>query len=379
MTILPETVLQFGSGKFLRAFADLFIDQANKAGQNVGRIVVVQSTGEARAEALNRQGGRYHVLVRGLENGVTVDRVEDVESVSRAVVAARQWDEILGVARSPELRLVISNTAEVGYTLDPADRLEDRPPRSFPAKLLQVLQARFDAGRPGLTILPCELHENNADMLLNLVLQLADSWRLASEFKDWLRAGCSWRNTLVDRIVVNKPAAHSLLERDALLSVAEPFAFWGVEIKEGGRGGVFKHPAILTTTDVKPYFLRKVRILNAAHTAMACKALPRGIATVREAVVDPDIAGWLDRLLFDEIVPTLEGRVAGAETFARQVLERFRNPFLDHQFKDIAAYHDAKVRIRLIPTRDEFVAKFGRVPPLLDEAITASVVVPAGH
>ncbi|HEV3116297.1 MAG TPA: altronate dehydrogenase [Gemmataceae bacterium] len=372
MASAAETILQFGSGKFLRAFADLFIDQANRTGQDIGRVVVVQSTGESRAAALNQQGGRYHVLVRGLENAATIDRIEEVQSVSRALIASTEWQEILAVARSPALHAIISNTAEVGYTPNAGDKPTDSPPRSFPAKLLLVLQARFDAGRPGVTILPCELHENNADLLLGLVLQLADAWSLSPVFRDWLRTSCRWRNTLVDRIVVNKPTTHPLLQQDALLCVAEPFAFWGIEIKEGGNGGLFPHPAVLTTTDVKPYFLRKVRILNAAHTAMVCKAMPRGIATVREAVADSEIAAWLNRLLFDEIVPTVKGRVDDAEKFAYQVLERFRNPFLDHQFKDIASYHEAKVKIRLIPTRAEFVDKFGRTPPLLDEAIAAS-------
>src|SRR6516162_6652526 len=118
---LPETVLQFGSGRFLRAFADLFIHQANEQGQGVGRVVIVQSTGDDRAGELNKQGGRYHVIVRGIENGTVVDRVEPVESVSRAIVAASQWDTVRAVARSPGLRLILSNTTEAGYALDPAD------------------------------------------------------------------------------------------------------------------------------------------------------------------------------------------------------------------------------------------------------------------
>src|SRR5262245_55500039 len=81
MKQLPETVLQFGSGRFLRAFAYLFIHQANQQGQGVGRVVIVQSTGDSRAGGLNRQGGRYHVVVRGLQGGAEVDRVEPCESV----------------------------------------------------------------------------------------------------------------------------------------------------------------------------------------------------------------------------------------------------------------------------------------------------------
>jgi tagaturonate reductase len=371
MADLPETVLQFGSGKFLRGFADLFIHEADREGQNVGRVVVVQTTGESRANLLNQQGGRYHVLIRGLENGQTVDRVEEVQSISRALVATQRWADVLTLARSPQLRIILSNTAEVGYTLDPTDLATTKPPRSFPAKLLLVLKERYEAGQPGVTILPCELFEHNADLLLRLLLQLTDSWGLTRGFAEWMRSDCVWHNTLVDRIVSAQPTEHPLLARDALLTVAEPFAFWAIETKTGD-GGPFRHPAIKTTTDVMPYFLRKVRILNAAHTALATKAAPRGIATVREAVSDPDLTAWMDRLLFEEIVPVLRGRVEGPEEFARQTLERFRNPFLVHKISDILTYHEAKVKIRLIPTRDEFQKMFGHIPPLIDEAIITS-------
>jgi tagaturonate reductase len=368
MEPLPETVLQFGTGKFLRGFADLFIDEANRSGQAVGRVVAVQSTGDGRARLFNQQQGGYHVLVRGLEKGVQVDRVEEVSSISRALTAQEQWPEVLKVARAPELRYVISNTAELGYTLDAADRPDANPPRSFPAKLLQVFEARFRAGLPGLTVLPCELFENNAAFLLGLLVQLAEAWGLTAPFKEWLREDCAWHTTLVDRIVANRQADHPLAETDRLLVVAEPFAFWAVDRKQRP---LFRHPAITTTDHVQPYFLRKVRILNAAHTALVCQTRPRGIATVREAVLDPEIRSWLDRLLFEEILPVLEGRVETPEAFARQVLERFRNPFLEHQMSDIETYHEAKVKIRLLPTRREFIAKFGRPPPLLTEAIGA--------
>ena len=66
------------------------------------------------------------------------------------------------------------------------------------------------------------------------------------------------------------------------------------------------------------------------------------------AMNDPDIAAWLGRLLFEEIVPVVRDRVEDAEGFARQTLERFRNPFLEHKVSDILTYHDQKVKIRLV-------------------------------
>jgi tagaturonate reductase len=372
MSQLPETILQFGAGKFLRAFADLFIHQANEQGQQLGRIVVVQSTGEDRAQLLNAQKGRYHVVIRGLSGGATVDRVEESASISRALVAARQWPDILAVARSPQLRLVLSNTTEVGYDLDAADTPQASPPRSFPAKLLAMLHERFRSGGGGLTIVPAELFEHNADLLQGIVLRLAEQWQLASDFCSWLTTQCHWLNTLVDRIVVNKPKEHPLLASDAMLTMAEPYALWAVQHRDGAAP-LPQHPAVVRTADVQPYFRRKVRILNAAHTALAPRALQRGHATVLQAMGDAELVAWLERLLFGEILPVLVGRVEGPKEFARLTLERFRNPFLEHKLSDVVKYHEAKVKIRLQVTRDEYVAMFGRTPPLLEEAIHVAV------
>ena len=112
MQYLPETILQFGGGRFLRGFVDVFVHQANSAGQGIGRVVVVQSTEGERANTLNAQVGRYHVLTRGLDNGQVIDHTDAIASVSRALTAQTQWTEILDVAASPDLRYVVSNTTE---------------------------------------------------------------------------------------------------------------------------------------------------------------------------------------------------------------------------------------------------------------------------
>ncbi|HEX4589764.1 MAG TPA: tagaturonate reductase, partial [Gemmataceae bacterium] len=378
MASLPETVLQFGAGNFLRAFADLFVHQANEEGQNVGRIVVVQSTGGGRADLLNRQGGRYHVVVRGLENGQVVDRVEECSSISRALVADRQWGDVLDVAASPTLRFILSNTTEAGYAVDASDAATppraDAPgsPRSFPAKLTAVLFKRWQARQLGVTIMPCELIEDNAVKLRALVLQLASAWTLPAEFTRCVEADCVWLSSLVDRIVPGPPADHPLLSRDPLVLMAEPFAFWALEAKPHAARWA-EHPAILRTTDVKPYFLRKVRILNGAHTALVAKVGLKRFETVREALDDEATRTWLERLLFEEIVPTLEGRVDSPEQFARQTIERFRNPFLRHRLETIAVNQAEKREIRLVPTYKEFREKFGRVPPLLHEVLDRPV------
>jgi tagaturonate reductase len=364
---LPETVLQFGGGRFLRGFADLFIHHANQAGQAVGSIVVVQSTVGMRAEALNRQEGRYQVLVQGIEDGKVVDRVEESASIARAIIAQESWAEVLEAARSPQIATILSNTTEAGFTLDPTDTLESSPPQSFPAKLLAVLWARFQVGLAGVTILPCELLEGNADRLKETVLGLVKAWEMPTDFRAWLETSCRWRNTLVDRIVVDASPTHPLAEKDRLLISAEPFALWVIEQEEGQK--LLEHPAVLYTGDVLPYFLRKVRILNGAHTAMAPRASAKGYETVKEAMADSSLRSWLEELLFEEIVPTVMGRVEEPEAFARQVLERFQNPFLEHKIANILVYHAQKQQSRLAPTLIEFEERFGKSPKRLSEAL----------
>jgi tagaturonate reductase len=372
-TATDETVLQFGAGRFLRAFADRFIQLANDDGQGVGRVVVVQSTPGARAELLNRQPEGYHVLVRGYEDGRLVERVEPVHSIHRAIVAQDEWDEVLDLARSPTLRYVISNATEAGYTLDPLDRVSSRPPRSFPAKLTQVLWHRLQSGAPPLVMLPCELFDSNATRLRELVLGLGRYWSLPEKFAEWAGCSCQWLNSLVDSIITSPPADHPLAATDRLLVCAEPYALWAIERPPAEATPLFRHQAIQLVEELAPYYLRKVRILNGLHTAMVGKFLNVGFETVQQVLADPDAMRWVRGLLYEEIIPTIAYRVADVAMFADQTWDRLRNPFLSHPLKDISLYHADKVSVRLKPTFDEYARLFGKAPPRLSEAMTRLV------
>jgi len=365
---MDETVLQFGTGKFLRAFTDLLLHEINQAGGEAGRAVIVQSTGTDRVEQFRRQGARYHVAIRGLQQGERVERVVEVASVSRALAAKDDWPEILAVGRSAALRAIVSNTTEAGYRLSPDDRSSDTPLSSFPAKLLAVLRARFEAELDGLAILPCELLERNAKRLRELVLEQAERWGLSAQLTEWLRRECTWCDTLVDRIVSAPSADDPIAAGDPLFAVAEPFALWLIE-GPAPWAALAGHPAVQHVGRLEPYHLRKVRILNGAHTALVGKAMPLGFTTVRQAVLDAQIGSWLRSLLFDEIVPVLEGRTDDPRGFAEETLQRFANPFLEHRLADIALHHDVKLQTRLEPTRCEYLDRFRHSPRLLDEVL----------
>lgn len=369
MATPAESVLQFGSGRFLRAFADLFIHEAREAGQSIGRIVVVQSTGTGRARLFNDQDGRYRIRVRGIRDDRRIDESIEVESVSRALSASEDWESVLAVGRDPATEYILSNTSETGYDVPESERLDGSPPNglppaSFPGKLLAVLLARYESGGAPLTVIPCELIDDNAGALRRLAGMLARRRRLGDGFLDWMENQVTWLHTLVDRITVEPPPGFPNPQGDGLLALTEPFAFWALEDRPGAAPFI-EHPAIVRTKDVRPYALRKVRVLNGAHTALVCRAMPLGIQTVREAVDHAEAGPWLRDLMLEEIVPALPDDVEDAPAFAEDCLERFRNPFLDHRLESIAVAHETKVKLRLAPSYQAYVDKFQRKPPQL--------------
>lgn len=345
-----DRILQFGTGRFLRGFVGAF---AHDLGHERS-ITMVESTGSGTAARLAAQDRRYRLLIRGIQDGVVVDTASVVSSTARTVDAGRAPEAVAAAALDPELRIVVSNTTEAGYTAGPT---------GFPARLLDVLVVRARAGLAGVTILPCELVERNGDRLQHLVLAEAATRSLEPALIDQVRSTNTWTVTLVDRIVTAAAPTLPGVAGDPLAIAAEPFASWVIE---GAPDlPLLRHPAVRRVDDVGPAALRKIRILNGAHTALVARTRGRGMRTVRAALDDPDIAAWLEALLRQEVVPALGDRIDDGDTFVSVVLERFRNPFLDHQLADIALHHATKLRTRLLPTAQDHLARFGRRPARL--------------
>lgn len=380
---LPERVVQFGTGALLRGFVEAFLEHANRQGAFGGRVVAVSQTGSGRSDALNAQGGLYTLRVEGLEDGRPVERTAVVAAVSRVLSARDDWDAVLALARRPEIGFVVSNTTEVGIQWDEEDDPSAAPPRSFPARLAAFLRARAEAFdfdvAAGVVVLPCELIEDNGDALRALVGRWAERGGFGARFTAWLDAACAFPNTLVDRIVPGAPSPErrAALEAhlgytDPMLTTCEPYRLWAIEGDEALRARLpfaaadAGEPGIVVVPDVAPYRLRKVRILNGAHTLLAPVALACGLETVREAVLHETVGTYLRRVVCGELVPAVEaepGVEAGsATTFARAVLERFANPFIRHELRAITLQHTMKLGVRVAPTVARYTARYGRPP-----------------
>ncbi|MEX2591754.1 MAG: tagaturonate reductase [Anditalea sp.] len=388
----PVKVLQFGTGNFLRGFVDWVIDILNEKTNFNGDVQIVQPHGRLPAETLNAQEGLYHVLVRGFQNGQVVEENRLITSVLGAVNLFLDYGKYLQLAENADLRFVISNTTEAGIYFDPNDSDREIIPGSFPAKLTALLYRRFTvfegSKEKGLIIIPCELIENNGGKLKETILLYADLWNLPQEFSSWIEDHNTFCNTLVDRIVPGFPQENveeiqnSLGFKDELMVMAEPFHLWVIEGPESleedfpaGNIGL----EVKFVKDLSPYRERKVRILNGAHTALVPLAYLHGLRTVKEAVEDGHIGGFLQKIIQEEIIPTLDLPKEELNQFAHDVMERFKNPFIKHQLSAIALNSMAKFEVRVLPSLLEYVARKNQLPQNLVRSFAALIVFYKGH
>jgi len=374
---LPEKVLQFGTGVLLRGLPDYFIDKANRQGLFNGRVVVVKSTDSGDAGLFDRQDGLYTLCVRGIEDGRKAEENIICSSISRVLSAKDQWKEILALARRPEMQIVISNTTEVGIQLVEDDvRLE--PPVSFPGKLLGFLYERYQAfgesPESGMVIVPTELIVDNGKKLASIVRELAGRCGLEADFLLWLERHCRFCSSLVDRIVPGKPDAaalqqleHDLGYTDGLLAVCEVYRLWAIEGGEEVRrvlsfGGADE--GVIIEPDIGIYRELKLRMLNATHTLSCGLAVLAGFTTVKRGMDDAAFSAFVSDLMMKEIAPSIPYRpaVEQARDFGLKVLDRFRNPHLQHQWMSITMQYSSKMKSRVVPVLLEHYKHHSEAP-----------------
>lgn len=346
----------------------------------------MQPIAQGLTQLINRQEGLYTLYLRGRQNGEKVDAKRVISSVSRCLnpYEKQDYDAMMDVAAGEALEYIVSNTTEAGIVYDPSCRLEDCPPASFPAKLTQVLLHRWRAGRPGVVVLSCELIDNNGKELLRCVNQYIKQWGLKEGFARWVNGDCTFCSTLVDRIVpgrIRDAAEAARLEeengyRDALIDVGEVFGVWNIEGPEWlaeklpFRAAGLNCPVV---PDVTPYKKRKVRILNGAHTGFVPGAYLAGYDIVRDCMQDDVILGFMNRMLHEEVIPTLPLDRQDLEAFAAAVQDRFNNPFINHELMSITLNSTSKWRARNMPSLLEYAQTAGKLPPCLAMSFAAYI------
>ena len=383
---LPIKVVQYGEGNFLRAFVDYLINKLNKETDFNAGVAVIQPLAGGMVNILNEQDDLYNLFMKGIKQGKEIQVNETISCIQKGINPYNDYEEYLELAKEDSLQFLISNTTEAGIAYNDKDTLEGYPHQSFPAKVLALLYKRFQHfdGDPkkGLTIIPCELINHNADTLKEILLKYASKWELEEDFTDWLKEHNSFHNTLVDRIVPGYPkddieSYQSQLEyEDKLIVAAEVFLLWVIEGDEKLKAKIPFDKIdenVLIVKDMQPYRTRKVRILNGAHTTMVPFSILYGNDTVKETLDDEFTGKFIQDAVLEEINPTLSLSEEELKTFSEEVFDRFRNPFIKHQLSSIALNSISKFKVRVLPSLLGFHKKFNRLPPKLTFAFACLI------
>jgi tagaturonate reductase len=372
---LPIKIVQFGGGNFMRGFTDYVIDKLNKETDWKGGIVNLQATPNGSIQKMEEQDNLYTLFTRGVKKGEIHDGKQVISAIQKSVNPYANYDEFLALAKEEELEFVFSNTTETGIAYDEKEASYEGPHKNFPAKVAVLLHERFKhfngATDKGLRIIPCELIEDNAFALRDIILKYAQLWNLEEGFVQWINQSNYFHNTLVDRIVPGYPKddAESYEDQldyeDQMMVVSECFLLF--VIQEAGnlneRIPFNKiNEQILVVDDIQPYRLRKVRILNGGHTLMLAPAILSGKELVKEAIDDQFIGTFLSDSIFNEVNQTLGLDESELKDFAEEVFDRFRNPFIKHHLASIALYFVSKFKVRVLPSLLTYVQANEKLP-----------------
>ncbi len=384
-SVAPEKIIQFGEGNFLRAFVDWIVYNTNQRTDFNGSVVVVQPIDKGMAEWLNGQDCMYHVNLQGRQNGQPVNELTRIDVISRALNPYSQNAAFMALADQPEIRFVISNTTEAGIAFDPACKLSDAPASSYPGKLTQLLYRRYKtfngAADKGLIILPCELIFLNGHHLKKCIYQYIELWKDDfgvdyEGFKAWFTEHNYVCATLVDRIVPGFPRKEiaqiqeKICYADNLVVQAEIFHLWVIEAAENLslKQLAAEFPAnkaglnVLFVESEAPYHERKVTLLNGPHTVLSPVAYLSGVDIVRDACNHEVIGKYIHKVQFDELMQTLNLPMDELKQFAADVLERFDNPYVEHQVTSIMLNSFPKYQTRDLPGLKTYLERKGELP-----------------
>ena len=384
-SVMPERIIQFGEGNFLRAFVDWIIYNMDQRTDFNSSVVVVQPIDRGMVDWLNGQDCLYHVNLQGRQNGEAVNELTRIDVISRALNPYSQNAAFMALADQPEIRFVISNTTEAGITFDPACKFTDAPASSYPGKLTQLLYRRFKtfngAADKGLIIMPCELIFLNGHHLKDCIYKYIELWKDDfgadhDAFKAWFTNYCYVCATLVDRIVPGFPRKEiaqiqeKVCYADNLVVQAEIFHLWVIEKPENMSIEDLRKefPAekaglhVLIAESEKPYHERKVTLLNGPHTVLSPVAFLSGINIVRDACNHEVIGKYIHKVQFDELMQTLNLPMEELQQFGADLLERFNNPFVDHQVTSIMLNSFPKFQTRDLPGLKTYLERKGELP-----------------
>ncbi len=376
---LAQGILHIGVGGFHRAHQAVYVDDALAAtGARDWAIcgVGLLAPDSRMRDALVPQDGLYTVVERGPG---AEGQARIVGAMTGFLFAPAETEQVLDRMASPDTRIVSLTITEGGYYLDPKtgefdlEHPDIRHDLQHPAQpvaafgyLAEALDRRRRRGLKPFTVMSCDNVQGNGDVARRLLLAFAA--RRDPSLADWIAETGAFPNSMVDRITPATTDADRAMVRDrygiddAWPVVTEPFRQWVVEDAFSDGRPLWERVGVQMTSDVQPYELMKIRLLNASHSAMAYLGLLAGFGHIDEVMADDLFRRHVIAFMDEEVTPILP-EVPGIDlaAYKRTLMERFSNPAIKDQVLRVCMDGSAKIPKFLLPTVREQLRRGGPI------------------
>jgi fructuronate reductase len=353
-------VVHFGPGAFHRAHQAFYFDRMLERYPGFAVSAVSLRSDDVR-RALEPQDGLYSLTEREADPSVRI-----IGAIREVLTAPRSPDAVLARLADPAVRIVSATVTEKGYCLTPAGDLDldqvrhdlarDLPPQTLVGWLVEGLRRRRLAGHAAPTVISCDNLSGNGERFRRSAIQFADASG-QGDLARWIEGEVPFPDTMVDSITpatddaLRAEVADRLGLEDAWPIQRERFVQWVVGDRLGADAEAFASAGVTLTGDVAAFERAKLRLLNGAHSTLAYVGLGLGLESVSEALSDPALSGFVERMMRHDIAASL-APTAGLDpdVYIGQILARFRNPAIVHKLSQIAWDGSQKLPIRLLAT-----------------------------
>jgi mannitol 2-dehydrogenase len=372
-------IVHFGVGGFHRSHQAMYLDRLMNAGGALewGICGVGVMPSDARiAEVLAAQDGLYTLMIKRADG-----RIEPriIGSIVRYLYAPDDPAAVLEVLAREETRIVSLTITEGGYNVDPdtgrfdagnpavqADLTSGRDPLTVFGLVVEALRRRRVGGIPPFTVMSCDNLEGNGTAARRAFSSFAAL--VDPDLGEWVRNSVSYPNSMVDRITPVTDAVEGavLLEqfgvRDGWPVVSEAFTQWVLEDDFRTGRPAWEDAGVQIVSEVRPYELMKLRLLNASHQAMCYLGYLAGYRFAHETASDPAFIEFLRGYMDEEGGPTLD-EVPGVdlEVYKATLLARFANPEVRDTLARLCADSSDRIPKWLVPVIRTNLATGGEI------------------
>jgi fructuronate reductase len=392
---LDTRIVHFGIGAFHRAHQAVYTEAAAARSGEPWGITAVAPGSAAAVAGLRAQDCLYSVT--DLAAGNTTTRV--VGSIIDALLLRPDAARVRDVLCAPQTTVVTLTVTEKGYyrradtgALDvaapaiAADLASTTGGATDAGKfgtvvgrLAAALATRFRTGGPPISLVSCDNMAGNGAALAGVIHGFVQHshWKDKAAVLDWISTAVAFPATVVDRIVPvtsdddRQTASAALGVRDEMAVVGEPYRQWVLEDSFSGPRPPWELDGALFVTDVAPYQLMKLRLLNGSHSALAYLGLAAGCRSITD-VLHTEWGERLVRSLAAEVSPTLPDVGLDEAKYTDDLVGRFSNPAMRDQLRRIGSDGSLKIGERWLGALRELRAT-GTSTPVLELALAGWV------